>query len=168
MSSCVDTQQNGVAKRKNRHFLEVARSLLFSNHVPKKFWGEAILTATYLINRMPSGVLKFQTPRELLIQDFPHTKFISSDLPPKVFGCSAFVHIHQQNRTKLDPKSVKCIFLGYSTNQKGYKGYSPRNKKMYNSMDVTFFGGQPYYPKPEIQGEGMRENISFGTAFKTL
>ena len=114
------------------------------------------------------GSKNFRLLEELLIQAFPHTKFISSDLPPKVFGCSAFVHIHQKNRTKLDPKSVKCIFLGYSTNQKGYKCYSPRNKKMYNSMDVTFFGGQPYYPKPEIQGEGMRENISFGTAFKTL
>ena len=37
-SSCVDTpQQNGVAERKNRHLLEVARSLLFTSHVPKNF-----------------------------------------------------------------------------------------------------------------------------------
>ena len=147
----------GCRKKKTNIFLEVARSLLFSNHIPKNFWGEAILTATYFINKMPSRRLKFQTPRELLIQAFPHTKFISSDLPPKVFVCSTFVHIHQQNHTKLEPKSVKYIFLGYSTNQKLYKCYSLSNRKIYNSMDVTFFEGQPYYPKPEIQGEGMRE-----------
>ncbi|RVW59858.1 Retrovirus-related Pol polyprotein from transposon RE1 [Vitis vinifera] len=55
LSSCVDTpQQNGIAERKNRHLLEVARSLMFSMHVPKLFWGQAVLTAAYLINRMPS------------------------------------------------------------------------------------------------------------------
>ncbi|RVW12946.1 Retrovirus-related Pol polyprotein from transposon RE2 [Vitis vinifera] len=55
LSSCVDTpQQNGIAERKNRHLLEVARSLMFSMNVPKLFWGQAVLTAAYLINRMPS------------------------------------------------------------------------------------------------------------------
>ena len=51
-SSCVDSpQQNKVTEWKNRHLLEVARSLLFSSNVPKHFWGEAILRVTYLINR---------------------------------------------------------------------------------------------------------------------
>ena len=59
-SSCVNTpQQNGIAERKNRHLLDVARSLMFSTHVPKFFWGEAILIAAYLINRMPSRILDF-------------------------------------------------------------------------------------------------------------
>ena len=48
-------QQNRVAKRKNMHLLEVARSLIFSTKVPKYLWGETILTATYLINRMLLG-----------------------------------------------------------------------------------------------------------------
>ena len=92
VSSCVDTpQQNGVAERKNRHLLEVARSIIFSNHVPKHFWGEAILTTTYLINRMPTLILKFQTPRYFILLAFPHVHSFSSDLPLKVFGCSSFV-----------------------------------------------------------------------------
>ena len=75
LRSCVSTpQQNGVAKRKNRHILEVARSIMFSNNVPKYFWGEAILTATYLIDRMSSRILKFQNPRQVLMQNFPHIK----------------------------------------------------------------------------------------------
>ena len=50
---------------------------------------------------------------------------------------------------------MKCIFLGYSSNQKGYKCYSPITKRFYNSMDVTFFEQQPYYSKPAIQGENI-------------
>ncbi|RVX11422.1 Retrovirus-related Pol polyprotein from transposon TNT 1-94 [Vitis vinifera] len=113
ISSCVDTpQQNGVAERKNRHLLEVARCLMFSSNVPNYFWGEAILTTTYLINRMPSRVLTFQSPRQLFLKQFPHTHAASSDLPLKVFGCTAFVHVYPQNRSKFAPRANKCIFLG--------------------------------------------------------
>ena len=161
LSSCVDTpQQNGIAERKNRHLLEVARSLMFSTNVPKLFWGEAVLTAAYLINRMPSRVLKFQTPCQTLLKSFPTTRLISI-VPPKIFGCSVFVHINQQHRSKLDPRSLKCIFLGYSANKKGYKCYSSVTRKFYNSMDVTFFETQPYYPKIDIQGENSTQEYQF-------
>ncbi|RVX04964.1 Retrovirus-related Pol polyprotein from transposon TNT 1-94 [Vitis vinifera] len=161
LSSCVDTpQQNGIAERKNRHLLEVARSLMFSMNVPKLFWGQAVLTAAYLINRMPSRVLKFQTPCQTLLKSFPTTRLIST-IPPKIFGCSVFVHINQQHRSKLDPRSLKCIFLGYSSNQKGYKCYSPVTRKFYNSMDVTFFETQPYYPKNDIQWENSTQEYQF-------
>ncbi|KAJ4703138.1 Retrovirus-related Pol polyprotein from transposon TNT 1-94 [Melia azedarach] len=154
-SSCVNTpQQNGVAERKNRHLLEVARSLMFATHVPKHFWGEAVLTVAYLINRMPSRVLNFQTPYQVLLQSYPTTRVLST-IPFKIFGCSAFVHIHSQHRSKLDPKAIKCIFIGYSSNQKGYKCYYPVTRKFYHSMDVSFFEQQPYYPKSDIQGENF-------------
>ena len=62
-SPCVNTlQQNGLAERKNKHLLEVARALLFTDQVPKYLWAEAVLTATYLINRMPNKVLSVETP----------------------------------------------------------------------------------------------------------
>ncbi|RVW70809.1 Retrovirus-related Pol polyprotein from transposon TNT 1-94 [Vitis vinifera] len=116
--------------------------------------------AAYLINRMPSRVLKFQTPCQTLLKSFPTTRLIST-VPPKIFGCSVFVHINQQHRSKLDPRSLKCIFLGYSSNQKGYKCYSPVTRKFYNSMDATFFETQPYYPKNDIQGENSTQEYQF-------
>lgn len=61
-SSCVNTpSQNGVAECKNRHMLEIARALLLQRQVPKKFWVDAVSTACFLINRMPSTVLSGKT-----------------------------------------------------------------------------------------------------------
>lgn len=153
-SSCAHIpQQNGVVERKNRHILEVARSLMFTTHVPKFFWGEAVSTFTYLINRMTFRVLKFQTPYQVISSCFPHTRVLST-LPAKVFGCSVFFH---QQASKVDPRALKCIFVGCSPNQKGYKCYSPITKKFYNSMDVTFFENQAFYTKIGIQGESFTE-----------
>ena len=46
---------------------------------------------------------------------------IFSKLPPKGFGCVSFVHIHGQDRGKLDPIALNCAFVGYSYTKKGYK-----------------------------------------------
>jgi hypothetical protein len=155
-TTCVNTpQQNGVAKRKNRHLLEVTRSLMLDTHVPKSYWGDALLTAKYLINRMPSRVLDFQTPLKVLSPLLSTAKGVS----PKVFGCVCFVHIHGPTRSKLDPRSLKCVFVGYSPTQKGYKCYHPPSRKYSVSMDVTFFEQQSYFsstPTP-LQGESQIE-----------
>ena len=107
---------------------------------------------------MPSRVLTFQSPRQLFLKQFPHTHAASSDLPLKVFGCTAFVHVYPQNRSKFAPRANKCIFLGYSPTQKGYKCYSPTNKRFYTTMDVSFFEHVFFYPKSHVQGESMNEH----------
>ena len=62
-SSCTHTsQQNRIAERKNRHLIETARTLLLHYHGPFRFWGDVVLTACYLINRMPSSMLHDQIP----------------------------------------------------------------------------------------------------------
>ncbi|CAN1754263.1 Retrovirus-related Pol polyprotein from transposon TNT 1-94, partial [Linum perenne] len=162
ISSCVETpQQNGIAERKNRHLLEVARACMFARQVPKYLWGEAVLTATYLINRMPTKVLKFQPPRQLLLSLYPHMTSLSSALPPRIFGCTVFVHIHPSNRTKLDPRARKCVFIGYSAQQKGYKCYSPTSGQIYHSRDVTFFESQPFFLQTELQGGSHMDEAQF-------
>jgi hypothetical protein len=98
---------NGVAERKNRHLLEVARSLMFQMNVPKYLWSEAVMTTAYLINRMPSRVLGMRSPAELLGQR-------EFKIPPRVLGCVCFVQDHQPSFDKLDPHAIKCVFVGYA------------------------------------------------------
>ncbi|KAJ7979052.1 Retrovirus-related Pol polyprotein from transposon TNT 1-94 [Quillaja saponaria] len=65
--SCVDTSaQNTTAECKNRHLLEVARSLMFTMNVPKAYWGDTVLSATYLINRMPLRTLDFKSHLDII------------------------------------------------------------------------------------------------------
>lgn len=66
-TSCARTpQQNGIAERKNRHVLEIARALLLGAHAPRRYWPDAVTIAVYLINRLPSKVLGFRTPLQAL------------------------------------------------------------------------------------------------------
>ena len=123
-SSCPHTpQQNGVAKRKMRHLLEVTRALKFHMHVSKSYWSDAVLTTYHLINRISSIVLGGRMPNSVLSPDAP-----LFHLPPKIFGCVRYVHILGPGSDKLDPRSIKCVFLGYSRTQKGYQDTSnPEN-----------------------------------------
>ena len=100
---------------------------MFSMHIPKYLWGDAILTACYLINRMPTRVLKYITPLQCLTNSFPDNR-ITSELPLKVFGCTVFVHLPSHLRSKLDPRAEKCVFVGYAPNKKGYKCLNPKKK----------------------------------------
>ncbi|KAA0049796.1 Copia protein [Cucumis melo var. makuwa] len=86
-NSCAYTlQQNGVAERKNRHLLKVARSLMLSTSLPSYLWGDAILIATHLINRMPSSILHLQTPLECLKESYPSTRLVSERNLKKEIG----------------------------------------------------------------------------------
>ena len=157
-STCRHTpQQNGVAERKNRHLLEVCRALMISMHVPKYLWGDSVLTATYLINRVPSRILSHKTPIHCLKQFFPNNRLISN-LPLKVFGSTVFVHIPDLLRSKLDARAEKCVFIGYPPNKKGYKCFNPLTKKTHISMDVTFFEQKPCFSKTHLQGENENKD----------
>jgi len=107
----VRPQQNGVAERKNDHLLANTRAFLFQKNVPKSYWKEAILTAAHLINRLPSRVLRFKSPMEVLSNFFPNFQS-STVLVPKKIGCVSFVHVHAHHRGKLDPRAIKCILWG--------------------------------------------------------
>ena len=104
-TSCTDTPaQNGRAERKHRHLLDTARSLLLSASVLAPFWGEAVLTAAFLLNRMPTPILSGHSPYEVLYSEIPNYSLL------RVFGSACFVLLPQKDRTKLSPRSVLCVF----------------------------------------------------------
>ena len=61
---------------------------------------------------------------EILLSFYPNM-ITTNHLIPKIFGCVFFMHVHNPNKGKLDPRVIKCIFVGYSSTQKGYKCYHP-------------------------------------------
>ena len=145
---------------KNRHLVEVVRSILFQMKVPKIYWGKAILTTTQLINSKFSRHW-FSSPKNIwvcfLCSCFfigKQSKYIKSAWKRRIEV--SFVHVHNHLRSKLDPKAFKCIFLGYSHTQKGYECYHPPTKKKYITMDVTFIENKPYFSKTDLQEESNK------------
>ena len=112
--------------------MEIVRSMLACSKLPRRFWAEALNTATYLWNRCPTHALEGITPVEMLTGNKPKVGHL------KVFGCATYCHVPSDERHKLDSKSRKCIFLGYSENQKGYQLYDVERKRIVNSRDVDF------------------------------
>lgn len=125
-------EQNGVAERMNRTLVEKARCMLFEAKLSTKFWAEAVITAAYIINRIPSKSCK-KSPEEIW-----STKAI--DLTNiRIFGCKVMAHIPKEKRGKFDPKSRSCIFVGYCNTSKGYRLYDEVTRKIFISRDVKFF-----------------------------
>lgn len=95
-TSCVDRpQQNGRVERKHRNVLEMARALRFQAGLPLKFWGDCVLTATYLINRIPTVVNGSVSPYEKLFKikpDYGHLR---------TFGCLAMAYNPNLNHDKF-------------------------------------------------------------------
>ncbi|GJU50641.1 ribonuclease H-like domain-containing protein [Tanacetum coccineum] len=132
-TSCSYTpQQNRIVERKHEYLLNVARALLFQRGLPLNMWTECILTATYLINRLPSSVLNGKSSFELICKRIPSLKHLRS------FGCLAYATI-LNNSDKFGSRSEKYVLIGYSNYKKGYKLFSLDKKQIVFSRDVKFF-----------------------------
>ena len=139
-TSCPYTpQQNGVDERKNRHLMEVARSMMFHKSVPKRFWSDAVMTACYLINMIPTRILENQSPFEVLNKSRPVLDHM------RTFGCVCYVLVLGEMRNKLEAKSTKAMLIGYSASQKGYKCFDPTARRVLVSRDVKFMEDKGYY-----------------------
>ncbi|KAH9648557.1 hypothetical protein KPL70_025642 [Citrus sinensis] len=107
-------QQNGVAERMNRTLTERIRAMLRTAGLPNSFWAEAAKTACYIVNRSPSTAIGLKTAMEMWTGKPADYSYLHA------FGCPVYVMYNAQERTKLDAKSRRCIFLGYADGVKGY------------------------------------------------
>jgi hypothetical protein len=97
-----------------------------------KFWVEIRGTTTYIQNQILTNAISNMTPKEAWCRYKPSISHLG------VLGCVAFVHVPKEARTKLDSKGVKCIFISYYEETKGYKLSNPISQYVIISHDVIF------------------------------
>jgi hypothetical protein len=125
-------QQNGVVERKNHTLKEMANCMIQSKGLSLKYWEKAINCENYIVNHTPTKALKNITPEEAWNKIKPDVSHFC------VFGSVAWAHIPDEKRKALQPKSEKCIFVGYSEDVKGYKLLQPHCNEIIIRRDVKF------------------------------
>jgi hypothetical protein len=157
----------GMAEHAHQTVLYMARSILIASNLPLVFYGDAILTATYLHNRIiHSGFSK--TPFELMKGRPPRLDHL------RPFGCLAYVHVPSETRSKLAPAAIRCRLIGYGDDDdveeiRGYKFvsesdisyivYSTDARFDETTIPLPFPGQEPF--DFSTQGEDIFADPSF-------
>lgn len=144
-------EQNGVAERKNRTVVEMAKSMLKARGVPNNFWCEAVATAVYILNVSPTKAVMNMTPFEVWRGKKPFVSHL------RVFGCTTYALVDL--RSKLDDKSLKCIFIGYATQSKTYRLYNPLTGKIMVSRNVVFNENAGWNWEQRERGDSIQQKI---------
>lgn len=131
--SCPNTSsQNGKAERMLRTLNNSTRTMLIHASVPYKYWPHALLMASYLHNILPSKPLNFISPTQALYLRIPTYFHL------RVFGCLCYPNLTSTTCHKLQPRSTECVFLGFSSNHRGYKCLDLSSNKIILSRHVIF------------------------------
>ncbi|KAJ9536278.1 hypothetical protein OSB04_un000550 [Centaurea solstitialis] len=131
---------NGVAERRNRTLKDMVRSMISHTSLPEPLWGEALKTAVYILNRVPSKAVA-KTPYELWTGKKPSLNHLH------VWGCPAEARAYNPHERKLDSRTISCYFVGYPERSRGFKFYNPTTKSFFESGNARFltdveFGGE--------------------------
>ena len=105
---------------------------MFQSHIPLSFWGDCILTAVFLINRLPYPNLDHKSLYQIL------TSKIHAYDQLKTFGCLCYKSTSPKSRTKFDPRAKACVFIGYPSGFKGYKLLDLESNSISISRHVLF------------------------------
>ncbi|GJX86668.1 retrotransposon protein, putative, ty1-copia subclass [Tanacetum coccineum] len=125
-------QHNGVSERRNRTLLDMVRSMMSQTTLPKSFWDYALESAARILNMVPTKKVD-KTPYEVWHGQAPKLSYL------KVWGCEALVKRDTLTKPdKLEPRSIKCIFVGYPKETMGYSFYYPSENKVFVARNVEF------------------------------
>ncbi|XP_075499903.1 uncharacterized protein LOC142538472 [Primulina tabacum] len=125
-------QQNGIVERKNMTLQEMARVMLASKNIAKRFWAEALNTACHISNRVYLRSGSTMTSYEIIMGKKPNLKYFH------VFGCVCYTLNDRDQLAKFDSKNDKCLFLGYATNSRAYRMFNLRTRTIMESINVVF------------------------------
>ncbi|KAD4384758.1 hypothetical protein E3N88_24926 [Mikania micrantha] len=125
-------QQNRIVERRNRTILNCTRSILKAMGMPQQFWAEAVRHSIYVLNRLPTKILRSKTPYELLKGRRPNLEHL------RVFGCIGHVKIPSNQVKKLDDRSTPMVYLGTEPGTKGYRMLDVEKGSIVVSRDVKF------------------------------
>ena len=115
-------QQNGMAERSNGLIQDMMRTLLLDSRLPSNFWGEAIVAACYILNRMGTRSLGGKAPYHLWYKESPNLATL------RAYGSITYAHIPKEIRSsKLGPRAERGIFIGYNELVPGYKVLNLKN-----------------------------------------
>ena len=116
-------QHNGIAERKNRTLKDMMNAMMLNSGMLDNIWGEAILTAYYLLNKIPHKKLD-KTPYEMWKGYPPNLNYL------KMWGCLAKIGLPDFKRTNIGPKTINAIFIGYAQDSATYR-FMSLNDKLY-------------------------------------
>nr|GEX15630.1 hypothetical protein [Tanacetum cinerariifolium] len=159
LSNARTLQQNGVAERKNRTLIEVARTMLADSFLPSTFWAEAVSTACYVLNRVLVTKPQNKTPYELLTDKIPIISFI------RPFGCHETILNTIDHLGKFDGKSDAGFLVGYSLNSKAFRVYNLETQKVEENLHHVIAENQANKtagPKEANDSAGTQANIDAG------
>ncbi|GKD13389.1 putative ribonuclease H-like domain-containing protein [Tanacetum coccineum] len=137
------SQQNRVAKRKNRTLIEAARTMLADSLLPTVFWVEAVNTACYVLNRVLVTKPYNKTPYELIIGRAPSISFM------RPFGCPVTILNILNPLGKFNGKAEEGFLVGYSVNSKAFRVFHSETRKVEKNLHVNFLKN-----KPNVAGQG--------------
>nr|GEU55633.1 hypothetical protein [Tanacetum cinerariifolium] len=121
-SNAITPQQNGVAERKNRTLIKVAKTMLADLFLPNTFWAEAVSTACYVFNRVLVTKPQNKTPYELITGRIPIISYI------RPFGCHVTILNTIDHLGKFEEKSDEGFLVGYSLDSKAFRPATAENK----------------------------------------
>ncbi|GJV31300.1 retrotransposon protein, putative, ty1-copia subclass [Tanacetum coccineum] len=125
-------QHTGVSERRNRTLLNMVRSMMSQTTLPKSFWDYALESAARILNMVPTKKVD-KTPYEIWHGQAPKLSYL------KVWGCEALVkHDTVTKPDKMEPRSIKCIFVGYPKETMGYSFYYPPENKVFVARNAEF------------------------------